>query len=119
MSQTILENIEIFTGQTTPTESRVYARLATHDLAKLLKGAMGSLPALAESSTESSKGGQAAHGTPLDPGVPDGCTLGGWIYGPSCEYARTLPAKISLRDLGDGDGLLAEAVVPDPPFPKM
>ena len=77
MNQTILENVEIFTGQTTPTESRVYARLASDDL-------------------------------------PDGCTLGGSIYGPSCEYARTLPAKISLRDLGDGDGLLAEAVVPDP-----
>ena len=77
MSQPTLENLEIFTGQTTPTESRVYARLASDEL-------------------------------------PDGCTLDGWIYGPSCEYARTLPAKISLHDLGDGDGLLAEAVVPDP-----
>ncbi|MCH8923371.1 MAG: hypothetical protein IIA67_09530 [Planctomycetes bacterium] len=76
MNQPTLENLEIFTGQTTPTESRVYARLASG-------------------------------------GLPDGCTLGGWIYGPSCEYARTLPAKISLHDLGDGDGLLAEAVVPD------
>ena len=69
--------VEIFTGQTTATESRVYARL------------------------------------PSD-GLPNGCTLTGWIYGPSCEYARTLPAKISLHDLGAGDGLLAEAVVPDP-----
>lgn len=77
MSQPTLESLEIFTGQTTPTESRVYARLASDELS-------------------------------------DGCTLGGWIYGPSCEYARTLPAKISLHDLGAGDGLLAEAIVPDP-----
>lgn len=77
MSEAILENVEIFTGQTTPTESRVYARLASDEL-------------------------------------PRGCTLAGSIYGPSCEYARTLPAKISLHDLGDGAGLLAEAVVPDP-----
>ena len=29
MSQPLLEHVEIFTGQTTPTESRVYARLAS------------------------------------------------------------------------------------------
>ena len=77
MNQPLLENLEIITGQTTPTESRVYARLPNDDL-------------------------------------PEGCTLGGWLYGPSCAYAHTLPVKITLRDLGEGDGLLAEAVVPDP-----
>lgn len=48
-------------------------------------------------------------------GIPDEHLLG-TIYGPHCQYAQTLPAKISFRPLGAGPTLLAEAHIPDPCF---
>ena len=43
--------------------------------------------------------------------------LGGKIHGPFCEYARTLPAEVSLSTQPRGDdGMLASAVLPDPCF---
>jgi hypothetical protein len=42
--------------------------------------------------------------------------LRGFLIGPECEFAQTLPARIPLADLGSGETLLAEAVVPDPCF---
>jgi hypothetical protein len=48
--------------------------------------------------------------------LPEGCTLSGSLYGPSCPYARTLPARIALKDAGPGETLLARCIVPDPCF---
>ncbi len=42
--------------------------------------------------------------------------IAGQVYGPHCQYARTLPAATPLRDLGPGSTRLAEAIVPDPCF---
>lgn len=44
------------------------------------------------------------------------CTLHGFVHGPRCEYAHTLPAKYPLNDLGAGPTLLARATVTDPCF---
>jgi hypothetical protein len=54
---------------------------------------------------------QLEHGS-----LPEGCTLSGSLYGPSCPYARTLPARIALKDAGPGKTLLARCIVPDPCF---
>ncbi len=43
-------------------------------------------------------------------------TLEGHIAGPDCQFAKTLPAKISLLDRGPGGSVLLEAVIPDPCF---
>lgn len=43
-----------------------------------------------------------------------GCTLHGYVQGPRCEYAHTLPAKFTLQDLGPGPTLLARATLTDP-----
>lgn len=48
-----------------------------------------------------------------------GCELTGRVVGPRCRWAKTLPAAsrlVAVRRGGDGKGLLAEAVVPDPCF---
>jgi hypothetical protein len=42
------------------------------------------------------------------------CTLHGYVHGPHCEYAHTLPAKFALQDLGAGPTLLARATLTDP-----
>jgi len=42
------------------------------------------------------------------------CTLQGFVHGPRCEYAHTLPAKYALTDLGAGPTLLARATITDP-----
>ncbi|HEX3999443.1 MAG TPA: hypothetical protein VHX65_12905 [Pirellulales bacterium] len=42
--------------------------------------------------------------------------LSGELVGPECRFAQTLSARIPFRDLGPGESLLAEAVVPDPCF---
>jgi len=42
--------------------------------------------------------------------------LRGFLIGPECEFAHTLPARIPLADCGSGETLLAEALVPDPCF---
>lgn len=42
--------------------------------------------------------------------------LVGIVSGPSCRYARTLPARVALVDQGPGSSLLAQAIVPDPCF---
>jgi hypothetical protein len=42
------------------------------------------------------------------------CTLHGYVYGPHCEHAHTLPARFPLQDLGPGPTLLARAIVTDP-----
>lgn len=42
------------------------------------------------------------------------CTLHGYVQGPRCEYAHTLPAKFTLQDLGAGPTLLARTTVTDP-----
>jgi hypothetical protein len=50
------------------------------------------------------------------PRTPDneGCQLIGYVHGPHCEYAHTLPAKFVLQDLGSGPTLLARAIITDP-----
>lgn len=50
---------------------------------------------------------------PRSPELAD-CTLTGFVHGPHCEYAHTLPAKFALQDLGAGPTLLARAIVTDP-----
>jgi hypothetical protein len=57
--------------------------------------------------------GQIFVRVPRSPDV-DGCTLAGFVHGPRCEYAHTLPAKFVLRDLGPGPTLLARATITDP-----
>lgn len=42
------------------------------------------------------------------------CTLHGFVHGPRCEFAHTLPAKYALTDLGAGPTLLARATITDP-----
>lgn len=42
------------------------------------------------------------------------CMLHGFVHGPRCEYAHTLPAKYALTDLGAGPTLLARATITDP-----
>jgi hypothetical protein len=42
------------------------------------------------------------------------CTLHGFVHGPRCEYAHTLPARFALQDLGAGPTLLARATLTDP-----
>ena len=42
------------------------------------------------------------------------CSLHGFVHGPRCEYAHTLPAKFPLNDLGAGPTLLARATITDP-----
>jgi hypothetical protein len=42
--------------------------------------------------------------------------LTGFVKGPYCDRARTLPATFPLVDQGGSDPLEAEAVVPDPCF---
>jgi hypothetical protein len=42
------------------------------------------------------------------------CTLHGYVHGPRCEFAHTLPAKYTLTDLGAGPTLLARTTITDP-----
>lgn len=42
------------------------------------------------------------------------CTLHGFVHGPRCEFAHTLPAKYTLTDLGAGPTLLARTTITDP-----
>ncbi|WP_425616133.1 hypothetical protein NA78x_006072 [Anatilimnocola sp. NA78] len=42
------------------------------------------------------------------------CTLHGYVHGPRCELAHTLPAKFTLQDLGTGPTLLARTTITDP-----
>jgi hypothetical protein len=49
-------------------------------------------------------------------GPDDPRTLSGWIRGPHCALSHTLPATISIHDMGDGPTLLGAAAVPDPCF---
>jgi hypothetical protein len=57
------------------------------------------------------------------PGVDTarGARLAGTIVGPECLYGSSLPATLPLVDLGAGDSLLAQVVVPEPCFwnPEM
>lgn len=50
------------------------------------------------------------------PRTPDlaNCTLHGYVHGPRCEYAHSLPARFALQDLGVGPTLLARATLTDP-----
>jgi len=57
--------------------------------------------------------GQVFVRVPRAPELAD-CILGGYVYGPRCEYAHTLPAKFVLRDMGPGPTLLARATITDP-----
>lgn len=49
------------------------------------------------------------------------CEIVGQVVGPRCEYAKTLPARMSLRMQSGGNVIRAEAIVPDPCFwsPRM
>ena len=47
---------------------------------------------------------------------PDGWEITGVVTGPTCRFAKTLPAAIRFRSCGPGAGPLAEAIVPDPCF---
>lgn len=51
-----------------------------------------------------------------DPTELSGLSLAGCVHGPQSKFARTLPAKISFRNLAPGESVLAEAIVPDPCF---
>lgn len=42
------------------------------------------------------------------------CSLHGYVHGPRCEFAHTLPAKYTLTDLGVGPTLLARTTITDP-----
>jgi len=44
----------------------------------------------------------------------DDCALHGYVHGPRCELAHTLPAKFTLQDLGAGPTLLARTTITDP-----
>ena len=44
----------------------------------------------------------------------NGWRIEGNIYGPHCKLSDTLPARIKLQDLGNGESLLSSAIVPDP-----
>jgi hypothetical protein len=50
------------------------------------------------------------------PEAPAGASLRGMVVGPRSRYAKTLPARLSLRPVKATAGLLAEAFVPDPCF---
>lgn len=50
---------------------------------------------------------------PRTPEIAD-CTLHGFVHGPRCEFAHTLPAKYTLTDLGAGPTLLARTTITDP-----
>lgn len=50
---------------------------------------------------------------PRSPELAD-CTLHGFVHGPRCEFAHTLPAKYMLQDLGAGPTLLARTTITDP-----
>ena len=45
-----------------------------------------------------------------------GIQWSGWVEGPFCEYAKTLPARVKLRHEGTGLNALLRAIVPDPCF---
>ncbi len=45
-----------------------------------------------------------------------GLSLGGFVRGPRCLQAETLPLTAKLVDLGPGPTLLARALVPEPCF---
>src|SRR5689334_19006876 len=45
-----------------------------------------------------------------------GLSLAGYVRGPRCLLAETLPVSTSLVDLGAGPTLLARALIPDPCF---
>jgi hypothetical protein len=55
------------------------------------------------------------------PEATEGLKLFGTLAGPDCLYAQTLPATFSFVDLGEGNSLVAQAVVPEPCFwsPQM
>jgi hypothetical protein len=74
-----LDALELFFGEATDAEARVYARL------------------------------------PED-GPLDGWEISGTLTGPECRFAQTLRATFSFRDLGPGQGLLAEAIATEPCF---
>ena len=44
----------------------------------------------------------------------DGWRITGNVYGPHCSLSDTLPARIKLKDRGNGQSLLSAAIVPDP-----
>lgn len=46
----------------------------------------------------------------------DGLSLSGFVRGPRCYYATTLPTSFRLQDAGRGPSLLAKAVIPDPAY---
>jgi hypothetical protein len=50
---------------------------------------------------------------PRTPETAD-CTLHGFVHGPRCEFAHTLPSKYTLTDLGAGPTLLARTTITDP-----
>ena len=43
-------------------------------------------------------------------------SLSGFVRGPVCEFAKTIPTTTPLVSAGPGESLLAQAVVPDPCF---
>lgn len=51
-------------------------------------------------------------------GLPGGedWTIAGWLRGPECRLAKTLPTNHVFTDLGAGQTLLARAFLPDPCF---
>lgn len=46
----------------------------------------------------------------------EGLSLGGFVRGPRCLHAQTLPLSSPLVDRGPGPTLLAQAMIPDPCF---
>jgi hypothetical protein len=87
---TLADTLELFFGDANPAETRVYARVRWSPGFSL--------------TTSSLKAG-------LQP-----LRLAGQLMGPYCRYAQTLPATIPLVDMGPGETLLGQAIVPDPCF---
>lgn len=81
----ILDTLDVFYGESSPTNARIYARLEYGEIGSTWR-------------------------------------LGGYVSGPHCAIAQTLPAKLRLTDLGRSDDprsrhrLLAGAQIPDPCF---
>jgi len=77
------KSLELFHGEASPAEARIYARVAAESEVSNLRSQM---------------------------------SLTGQLIGPTCDFARTLPARIPFIQRYKDEQLLAEAIIPDPCF---
>ncbi len=59
---------------------------------------------------------QASVGVATDQPAPEQAVWQGTVYGPFCEYAQTLPARVEFRPTTPDSLVPCEAVLPDPCF---